>query len=139
MNIKALNEQLKGFGLSENEASLYLSLIRKNPQTAFTLAKDTAIPRATVYITLESLEKKTLVSSYKKNNVLYYLPESPSRFEKILDEKKRILESLVPELRGLISTTDITPSVKLYSGEDGARIVLDDIYDRPLEKGIREN
>lgn len=138
MQFKALSEQLEQFGLSENESALYLSLLQKNPQTAFALAKETAIPRATVYITLQSLEKKTIVASYKKNNVLYFLPESPSRFERLLEEKKKILDSIIPQMRGLISVNDISPSVKLYSGEDGARIVLDDIYDRPIEKGIRE-
>lgn len=138
MQFKNLSKQLSQFGLSENESLLYIALLRKNPQTAFALAKETLIPRPTVYITLHSLEKKTIVSPYKKNNVLYFLPESPTRFERMFDEKKKILESLIPELRGLISTTDITPAVKLYSGEDGARIVLDDIYDRPIEKGIRE-
>ncbi len=138
MDQKTLENQLKAFGLTENETLIYLALIKKNTQTAFTLAKQTAIPRSTVYVTLEALQKQRVVASYKKNNILYFVAESPSRFEKILEEKRKILDSIVPELRNFLYTTDITPSVKLYTGQDGARIVLDDIYDHPKEKGINE-
>jgi hypothetical protein len=91
-----------------------------------------------VYVTLQELETKSLVSSFKKNNVLHYLTADPSRLSRDLEEKQVLLTSLLPSLIALSADTAHTSSVQTFTGEKGVRIVFDDILNNADKKGIRE-
>ncbi|MES2215992.1 MAG: helix-turn-helix domain-containing protein [Patescibacteria group bacterium] len=136
-----ITQSLVDIGLNEKQAELYTYLLKQpkgSDQTAFIIAQKTALPRSTVYVLLEELESKKLVSSYKKNNVLHYLTANPSRLAKDLEEKQDILKSLLPTLENLSKDSAFSSSVRTFTGEKGIRIVFDDIYDDPHLKGIRE-
>lgn len=120
---------LRQFGLNDEESKVYLYLIKHTEATAFAIAKDTGIPRTTAYAKLESLKNQGLISSWKKNNVTYYTPESIKRLETILQEKQEILKQLLPELQSLSSSSGHDPVVKLFTGIDGMKIVLEDMID----------
>jgi len=126
---KKLVDSLISYGLTENEAKLYLSLLRKLEASVFVLAKETHIPRATVYITLEKMKEAGLVSSLKKNNVLFYTPENVNRLKALLDEKEKKLKEILPELSALVDTDKERPDTRIYIGEEGVKIVLEDILD----------
>ncbi len=124
-----LLKSLVSYGLTENEAKIYLALLQKVEASVFELAKATGIPRATVYITLEKMRSSTLVSSLKKNNVLYYTPENTSRLKSLLSEKQKTLEEILPELNALVDTDKEKPNTRIYVGEEGVKIVLEDILE----------
>lgn len=134
-------KELSKIGLTENEAIVYtylLSTTGDQGNTAFLIAKYTKIPRSTVYLTLDSLLQRRLVSSFLKNNVLHYLAENPKTLKLEMQEKLESLENLIPNLLQLRHETNSTSNIKSYSGTEGVRIVFDDIYDDPHKKGIRE-
>ncbi len=133
-------QSLVQLGLDEKQADLYTYLLKQpknGSQTAFIIAQNTGLPRSTVYVLLEQLEEKQLVSSFKKNNVLHYLTASPSRLMRDLDEKKDLLSSLIPTLENLAAHSSSNPSVQTFTGKNGVKIVFDDVYD-PKQKGARE-
>lgn len=135
------NQQLHKIGLSEKESEVYLYLLKTSKDqgnTAFLISKNTKIPRSTVYLTIDSLVEKKLVSSFTKNNVLHYLAENPKVLKSDLEEKHELLTKLIPNLLELREDLFINPSVKSYSGKEGVNTVLEDIYDSPHIKGIRE-
>lgn len=134
-------QSLVSLGLEKRQAELYTYLLKQPPNaelTVFSIAKNIDIPRSTVYLTLQELETKRLVSSYKKNNVLHYLTADPSRLTKDLEEKKDLLDSLLPILKTLSIDTTHSPSVQTYTGAKGVRIVFDDIFNNPIKKGVQE-
>ena len=134
-----ISQSLAQIGLEEKEAELYTYLLKQpknTSQTAFIIAKRSGLPRSTVYLLLEQLEKRQLVSSYKKNNVLHYLTASPSRLMRDIDEKKELLTSIIPTLESLAKDTSHNPSVQTFTGKNGVKIVFDDVYDNP--HGARE-
>ncbi len=136
-----ISQSLEKLGLDKKQADLYTHLLKQPKgaeQTAFAIAKRTGIPRSTVYLTLSELESKRLVSSYKKNNVLHYLTENPSRLSNDLEEKKDLLTSLLPTLQSLSKDDTFSPSVKTFTGADGVKIVFDDIYSNPNKNGVTE-
>lgn len=130
-----LIKSLIAYGLTENESKIYISILRKLEASVFEIAKDTGIPRATVYITLEKMKGLKIISSLKKNNVLYYTPENPSRLKVLAEEKEKIISELLPELSAIIDTDQEKPNVKMYTGAEGVKIALEDI----LETMKREN
>lgn len=126
---KNLINSLISYGLTENESKIYISLLRRLETSVFELAKDTGIPRATVYITLEKMKAEKLVSSLRKNNVQYFTPENPNRLKLLLEEKQHMLEDILPELNAIIDTDKEKPTVKMYTGDEGVKIALDDILE----------
>ncbi len=134
-----LIQSLEKLGLDQRQAELYTHLLKQPKDvelTAFSLAQQTGIPRSTVYVVLGELEKKNLVSSYKKNNVLHYLVENPNRLSHELEEKKELLATLLPTLQALSKENAFLPSVRAYTGADGVRIVFDEIYDEKNLPGM---
>ncbi len=120
---------LVSYGLTDNEAAIYVCLLKKLEATVFEISKETTIPRATVYITLEKMKEQKLVSLLRKNNVQYYTPENPLRLKAIIEEKESILDAVMPELKAIIDTDAEKPDVRIYTGASGVRIALEDILE----------
>lgn len=139
-NMKYTKELTK-IGLTDTEAKVYTYLLTTSGDqgnTAFLIAKNTGIPRSTIYLILDSLSKMRIVSSFHKNNVLHYLAENPKVLKVDMQEKLNTLEGLIPNLLNLRYESSSHSNIKSYSGAEGVRIVFEDIYDDPHKKGIRE-
>src|SRR3989344_5313655 len=67
MDNKEIIESLEEYGFTRNESQIYVFLLKQIEATAFEISKSTRIPRATVYVTLESLTKQGFVSQSRKN------------------------------------------------------------------------
>ena len=135
----SLESSLGELGLNKTEARVYTCLLSQPKQnTVFEIAKRIKVPRSTVYLALDGLEEKQLVTRYKQNNVLHFLAENPNRLTQETTKKLDLLQTLVPQLLSLQSIDERQPSVKAYSGPEGVRTVFDDIYDRPNLHGVRE-
>ncbi len=135
MNIENI---LTKYGFSAHEATIYLGLLRHTETTAFVLAKETSIARATVYRVLDALKSQNLVSSWKKNNIAYFTAESPKRLIKILEEKTQMINSILPEIINIRGLDKLNPTAKIYEGKEGLKIVWDDILDTAEAKGFKE-
>jgi len=120
-------EILKGLGLNEREAQLYLSLIKERSSTASKLAKLAKVNRTTAYLELENLMKKGLVSYIIKNSKRYYRAASPIKFIEILDEKKKKFQNILPILRNLHSPAEQF-NIEVYEGKEGIKTFYSDIY-----------
>ena len=73
---------MKQLGFSEYECKAYLKLLEDFPQTGYTLAKNSGIPRSRIYDVLENLSGKQMVFvQEEKKNKLYY-PVEPDIFIK---------------------------------------------------------
>lgn len=126
---KEIQIALETYGFSGNEALVYIFLLKNLEATAFVIAKETGIPRTTVYVTLESLRKQRFISQFKKNNIAYFTPESPSQLIKLLKRKEDIINEIMPQIRAVVSRNIDTPIVKLFIGLDGIKIGLEDILE----------
>ncbi len=120
---------LEAYGLSKNEASIYLFLLKATESSAFSIARETGIPRTTAYTTLESLKKQGFISQFKKNNVAYFTPESPNRLMSLLKRKEEIVNEIMPHIRSIAFRTIDSPMAKLYTGLEGIKFGLEDVLD----------
>lgn len=124
-----LHSVLKEFGLSENEIKLYLALIKTGESTAQTVAKNAELPRTTSYHLLESLIQKGLVGFVIKESKKYFQASNPKRLIESLEEKKKIIQEIIPELTSLSETIKEKPKVIVYEGLRGIRSVLKDVLE----------
>jgi len=129
---------LERYGFTENEAAVYVFLLKRLEATAFEVAKETAIPRTTVYTILESLKQQGIISQFRKNNVAYFTPESPNRLVNLLNEKEEIIKSIMPQIRAISSRKIDAPVAKLYVGRKGIKTGLEEILETIKEKKIKQ-
>ncbi len=135
---KPVEQALKQYGLTENESAVYVTLLKKLEATAFEVAKSTEIPRATVYLTLESLKKQGFISQIRKNNVAYFTPESPNQLLHLLKKKEEIVNGVMPQIRALAGRQVDTPVAKLYVGIEGIKIGFEDILETIKGQKIKQ-
>lgn len=128
---------LEEIGLTTGEIKVYLALIEKGQSTTGPVAKKSGISHSKVYMILDKLEKKGLVSHVEKNNINYYLAEEPSRIRDYLDEKKKNIivmekrvEDLIPKLRTIRKKSDESEKVRFYRGLRGMASAHEHTYSK---------
>lgn len=133
INTKIINSLVE-IGLDKEEAEIYLYLTKvgsdKKANTAFAIGKVLGIPRSSVYLYIERLEAKDLLSSYTINNKKHFLAENPNRIEKNLDKKKEILGSILTDIRNLAENQVDDFSTRTYRGPGSLEKVYGEIFDK---------
>jgi len=123
----------ESLGLSQKSQSLYEIILERGPISAAILAKELNMPRATVYLQLNTLQDLGLVSitgSFRKRK---FLPEKPENLVKLLKNRSERLSDLVPlaekivkELEEKLMTRKYPiPEIKFFRGSEGIKKVLD--------------
>lgn len=135
---KTIQHAFEQYGFTKNEAVIYIYLLKQLEATAFEIAKETSIPRTTVYQTLEKLKKQGVISPFRKNNIAYFTPENPSNLLRLLQEKEVLLNSVMPEIHGIMARDIDKPVTKLYVGIDGVKTLLDDIIQTLKNRKIKQ-
>jgi sugar-specific transcriptional regulator TrmB len=129
-----LDHQLSQIGLTEKETRVYIELLKWGPQPVSVIAKKAKLNRSSSYELLTSLEKKGILSSFKKNKVKCFAANDPNCLISYLDSRTRNLEyqrmeilSSIPKFRELSSTFDFKkPVVSIFEGIEGVKHVLYD-------------
>lgn len=126
---------LQEIGLNEKEAALYLALLQVDAASVIDLAKKTNINRSTVYVVLEGLMKKGLVSETQIGKKVHYQAEPPERLETFVERQKTILEEqqkrlkdIIPQIKSVQRETGERPVVKYFDGRDGAISAYEEFY-----------
>lgn len=122
-----LLENLKEFGLEENEAKVYLASLSLGPNTILKLSKHGEVKRTTVYEVVDSLERKGLMRKEIHGFKTLYSPEHPERLENTLESKRLLLSKVLPELEGKYHLKGTESSIKYYEGLSAIENIYDDL------------
>lgn len=126
-----LQKDLQKIGLNDKEARLYLALLELGESNIQQIAKKSGIKRTTAYDVIESLKEKGLLGLTIKNKKIIYFAESPKKLEENLDDKKRTLQKIIPELLSIANLMEKKPKIRFYEGEDGLKEAFKDILNYP--------
>jgi HTH-type transcriptional regulator, sugar sensing transcriptional regulator len=118
---------LKDFGLNENEANIYLELLKLGQSKVNELSKRLSLPRTTIYTCLDSLNKKGIVSYVIQSRIRFFEAADPKKLLRILHEKEASLSKILPELEMLKKSVDKKPFIEVYEGKDGLKTLFEDI------------
>lgn len=128
------------WGLTGRESDVYLYLLKNGSESANEISKSTGILRQTVYEIIEKLEAKGLINETTKNNKKYFEATSPEKLQTILDEKKKIIDSIMPYLESFQKMKKQSTKTQTYLGKNGMKMVLRDPLTSKTEiKGIFPN
>lgn len=121
-----LEKYLQNIGLTDKEAAVYLSLVQVDNASVLDLSKKTKLKRPTVYVVMDSLSKKGLVSETTVGKKTHYQAEPPERLETfierqklVLDENSKRLKDIIPQIKGIERGSGERPVVKYYDGKEG--------------------
>lgn len=126
-----LSKQLQDAGLNETEAKIYLSALELGETSVSRIARKSGIKRTTIYLSLENLMEKGLMSAIKKGNKTNYFAEDPRNLERIMNERKERISRLIPELMAFSNLIDKKPEIRYFEGEEGIKEVLQDALNYP--------
>ncbi len=125
---------LKQFGLSDNEAKVYLALLELGKATILEIARKSQVKRTTIYALIGELKEKGLATETKKGVKTYFLAESPDNLLAFSEKRHKMLEQALPELKSIYNVGGEKPKVRFYEGKDGYSTVYKNILkDEPKE------
>lgn len=106
MNDFKLKETLGNLGLSENEISIYLSLLNVGSKTVNQIALKTDLPKSTVYDNIYKLCEKNLLIEDIGTKVKRYEAKNPIYLKTILHNLQTHHEASLQFLKGIVDDVD---------------------------------
>lgn len=124
---------LKEFGLTDKESKTYLALLSSGNVNLQKIAKKLDFPRTTVYNTLNYLMEKGLVSKITKQGVIFFEATEPEKLIEKINQKKKLLERVLPELNEMKNLVKESSSVEIFEGSKGLFTILSDVFNKNQE------
>lgn len=126
-------KELQEFGLSENEARVYLASLEIGKATADEISKHSKVKRPTTYVQIESLMKKGLMSSVEEGKKTFFTPESPDYLRRLFEKnheelarRGKELDQALPELAHMFEAAGNRPRVRFFEGREGIRTMREE-------------
>ncbi len=126
--------ELKKLGLSEKEIRVYLALLELGEASVQKISQKSKVNRATTYVILEGLAKKSLVSEIEKEGKTLYSAQDPEflfnlfKFqEREIKEKEAEFKKVLPELKAIFNLAPQKPKVRFFEGKEGLLAIQEDI------------
>jgi sugar-specific transcriptional regulator TrmB len=124
---------LQTIGLSKNEAELYELLLRLGEVPVWKIQQEVTLKRPTLYLTLQNLEKKGLVSKRDFEKKIHFRPEPPTKLLSLaekqyneLDRAKIDLQMILPQMTSSYIMAVEKPIVTTYEGIEGLKHMYED-------------
>lgn len=108
---------LQNLGLSQKEAVTYLAILELGKSTVVQIAQKAGLKRPTVYVILDELKKKGLVSEVPEKGRTLYSPEDPSSLEQNIKHSLNDFKDLLPMFRARFNR-GTKPTIKYYEDKD---------------------
>lgn len=126
-----LKQKLGDTGLSENEIGVYISLLKIGESTTGKILNDYKMSSGKIYIVLDKLIKKGLVSYAIKNNVKHFKAHNPMNILEYLKKEKEEIEkkansiqNMIPDLQNMLNSDSDEVQVEVYEGIDGFKTAV---------------
>jgi len=122
----AIEEALKKIGLNNSEVKVYLALLRIGEAKKSQIVKASGIAHSKIYVNLDKLIDKGLVSVINRNKINYYMAAPVERVNDFLDEKKNDLEKekeliskIIPDLKKIQDRNAEKLKIEVFTGWKG--------------------
>lgn len=132
LNNKNTIQYLQNLGLSRDESTLYLELL-KRPSGHQELARATGINRTKVYRLADQLEKRSLIATQTDDRGTLLVASDPSTLEvdlvtreETIKNQRKVFTRLLPELQDVLKmgTQPLDFSIHSYEGTEGFKQML---------------
>ena len=132
---------LKQLGLTDGEIKVYQALFKLGKTTTGNVVKQSGLSASKIYIILDKLAKKGLISYTIKNKTKHFEANDPIKIINLIEEKEKELErqkqktkELLPLLRKKLGEKEEIKAPTVLEGLEGLKYLLNQIYN-DLDKG----
>jgi HTH-type transcriptional regulator, sugar sensing transcriptional regulator len=127
-------EILQSIGFQGKRAEVYLACLELGKATAYLISRKTNIKKPTVYDLVNDLMQEGILYKTIKNKVTYYYPSDPLALVNKTKEKTKQIESIMPFLQNLYTSSSVKPFIRYFEGKEGIKEIYEDTL-RTLKKG----
>lgn len=131
-NIDKIKSALRRLDLSDNEQTVYLSLLTAGATTARVLSSRTGITRPSVYDQLKSLREINLIVELEVESKTHFAATDIKHLNALLEDKidrleqsRDFLNEALPSLRESLEI--VTPKLRFFEGVEGVKQLLKDL------------
>jgi len=110
----SIKESLRDFGLGEKEITVYLTILKSGSISPAEIARTTKIKRPSVYVAIEGLISKNIITKELKSKTLKVIPLPPDNLNSLLRREKDILVEKESALSNLIKEVKEINASKTY-------------------------
>lgn len=125
MNRK-LQKMLEGIGLDEKESLVYLSCLQLTNATNADIARKTGLNRITNYEVLKRLQKRGMITSFKRCHVTHFRALDPRLLIGQAKERVQFAEESLPELLAVANDLEKKPKISFFEGLEGIKQLYKD-------------
>ena len=141
-----LKRVLESIGLHDKQIRVFGVLLESGaPMFVSAVARAAQLNRTTTYDILKELSAKGLASQVKKEGAVRYqsiaaelLPAYVERRREALEESKKQLAHIIPQIKLLHSKGKALPKVQFFEGEEGVKQAYEDTLENNQEKFLRD-
>lgn len=130
--MKDVSPILQSLGLLDSEVKTYMTALENGPGTVLELAKTTGLSRQAVYVAIDSLTKRGIMSSAARGKRRIYAAEPPEKLlayarrrDAEVHERVKDLERMLPELE--LRSGGEKPVVRVFEGKEGIFAIIEDM------------
>ncbi len=116
-------------GLTHKQSAVYLASLQLGPSKVPEIAREAEMKRTTVYGIVDELAALGLMQQSYKGKRKLYKAEDPSVILDMLEDKKKRVSEIVPELSEMFITHNARPKVTFFEGREGVKKIYDDALD----------
>lgn len=124
-----MEEVLKEIGLSDKEAKVYLACLTLGKDSVYDIAIQAGLKRPTVYLVLNDLLEKGLVSIEQTTKAKLYSAVHPKKLLSDIEVKRRKLEASLVDLESIYNRRSEKPKVRTFEGIKNVEVLYDEISD----------
>lgn len=122
-------------GISKKAAQVYLAALQAGPTTMTDLARITTLKRSSVYLLIDTLLGRGLITTERRGKKTFYRAEHPQRILQTIRARTREMERVIPELEAMYYDPRGRPRVTVSEGLDAVLAVYEDMYRAMGRKG----
>jgi sugar-specific transcriptional regulator TrmB len=126
--LATIKERLRKAGLTENELNIYSCLLEIGAMPAGKISRRTGLHRRVIYDTVERLIQKGIIGYILENNRKIFQAANPSRFLEIIEEEKRQVQEVMPEMLSMFNSAKEKQKedTLFFRGKNGLKAVFED-------------
>src|SRR3989344_4942705 len=121
--------ELIATGLTKKQADVYLACLEAGPSKIPEIAQTAQLKRTTVYGIVDELTAMGLLKSNYSGKRKVYEAQDPSTILAMLEEKKKRMSDILPELSEIFLTRHVRPKITFFEGREGVRKIYADVLE----------
>ncbi len=125
----SIETALRGFGLTQRQSRIYLALLKQGKLSVSDIAKQTGIPRVSVYPCLDELSRIGVISNITKNRRQLFEAQAPEILLQLLRQRSTVFESMLPLFAPILNRKTEHFSVQVYQGAEQSKQAVRDFYE----------